>query len=237
VIDELGSPPNRPFRLHAVGGLANRLRAILSYRAVYRELQVVWKADEYVSHGRWAEVFEPVEGITFIGPERGWDAEAFSPHKESPDGWEEAYREVRVVPGVAQIIGEEERGRGAFVAVHIRRTDMIPLLEKENIGLEPLSAWLTWAKQWPALPVYVATDNGVTQETMRELLGPRAWVLRPLKGEAYQELTEHRRNGTLVDAVVDLIMCSQALHFRGSVFSSFSETITTLRRLNARHHP
>ena len=54
-------------RLHAVGGLCNRLRAILSYLAAHDTLTVVWEPDEYVSHGRFSDVFGPLDGVTFVG--------------------------------------------------------------------------------------------------------------------------------------------------------------------------
>jgi GDP-fucose protein O-fucosyltransferase len=222
-------------RLHAVGGLANRLRAILSYRAFYGDLTVIWDADEYVSHGLWSDVFEPLPRVTFTSAVHlAWDYEDWAPHANAPQGWEEAYREVRLVPPLARTVATLEETCPAFVACHIRRTDMLPLLEQEKLPVEPLGSWVEWTKQWPHLQVYVSTDNGETQAMMRRHLGPRAWMPRPLPGGERQGLVDHRRNGTLADAVIDLVVCQKATHFKGSIHSSFTDTITTMRKLHAR---
>ena len=50
--------------VHVYGGLCNRLRAILSRLARDGSLKVVWIPDGEIAHAKWADVFEPIEGLT-----------------------------------------------------------------------------------------------------------------------------------------------------------------------------
>ena len=72
-------------RMHAVGGLCNRLRAIVSYHDKHPDLTVVWHVDEPVAHARFLDVFKPIPGVTFT--ESGsWDEESFGWYKSAKDG-------------------------------------------------------------------------------------------------------------------------------------------------------
>lgn len=217
------------FRLHAVGGLCNRLRAILSYRAVLGDLTVVWEPDEYVSHGRFRDVFLPIQGVDFVDS-GWWMKEDFAPHPDAPAGWEDAYRLLHPVDTVHLRMTQCVESRNSYLAVHIRRTDHVPDVSTHGGNMTPWSDFLEWAKQ-TAEPIYVATDNGVTQRNAYDAWPLRFMCCTRLGGSEEQLLTDHSRNGTLADAVVDLFVCSQAREFKGSNASSFTDTIEILRRL------
>lgn len=212
-------------RLHAVGGLCNRLRAILSYLAAHDTLTVVWEPDEYVSHGRFSDVFGPLDGVTFVdsGP---WDVEDFAPCKAAPADWEDAYAELRP-------FNERSRTppRVSYVAIHVRRTDHVPDVGTHGGKMTRLEEFLGWTRQWPELPVWCATDNAETRAKLVAVLGDRFRGGVDPGGREEQALTDHRRNGRLEDAVVDLYACVCATHFKGSYASSFTDTIEILRRL------
>ena len=213
------------FRLHAVGGLCNRLRAILSYRAVHRKLVVVWEPDQYVSHGRFEDVFEPLEGVTFV--DSAWFMkEDFAPHPNAPRGWETAYGELLPVGG-----GWRHSGWRPYCAIHVRRTDHVPDVDTHGGRMTPIGAFLEWAFQWPGLPVWCAVDNGETRATLERALGSRFRAGEDPGGAEFQQLTDHRRNGSLQSAVTDMFQCAVAAHFMGSHASSFTDTIEILRRL------
>lgn len=217
-------------RLHAVGGLCNRLRAILSYRDVYGSLEVVWEPDEYVSRGRWADVFEPLPGLSFRD-DGAWDAEDFAPHKDAPNGWQGAYGELYPVHAVrTRIRGFTGEDMPPYIACHVRRTDHVPDVGTHGGNMTRLSEFLDWAQGWDG-PIYVATDNGETQIKLRNAWPDRFLCGAALDGAEEQALTNHARNGVLADAVVDLFVCARARRFKGSRASSFSETIEILREL------
>jgi hypothetical protein len=224
-------------RLHAIGGLCNRLRAILSRRfSSVNDLTVVWDVNEYVSGARWDDVFMPMLGVTFEHHDgwtgSGWDVEDFAPAKDAPDGWERAYAELRPVTNIRQRIAVAMSALGEYSAMHVRRTDHVPNQESLGAHVEPLEDWILWAEKVAQQNVWVATDNGETQQTLSERLrfyGMQA-SLTWLQGAATQGLEDHRRNGTLADAVVDLYVCAAAKYFKGSQGSSFTDTIEILRR-------
>ena len=54
-------------RIHAVGGLANRLRAVLSHRERDGFVEVGWQQDEPVSCAHFLDVFEPITRVSW-GP-------------------------------------------------------------------------------------------------------------------------------------------------------------------------
>jgi len=230
MVDDLDDPPKRPVILNAVGGLCNRLRAILSYRAVYRVLDVLWLRDEYVSFAGWSDVFMPLPGVRFLdhGP---FTAEDYAPHRRSTVGWEDGYRDLRPTPELAVTVDAHisvmRIDRPRYVAAHIRRTDHVPNFPEP---LPPLEGYAAWARSFDA-PLWLATDNEATRGRMRELVkcntGP--WI----GGREEQGLTDHHRNGRLHEAVIDLFMCVYADAFLGTPGSSFTDTIHVMRRLRA----
>ncbi len=153
-------------RLLALGGLANKLRAILSYRAVYGTIDVVWLADEYVSHAHFLDVFEPIHGVEFVAG--GWQKEDFAPHPDRPAGWEASYRFLVPKPQVQQRIDELREELKDYVAVHIRRTDHVPNMNSLGLETTPDEAFRRFVAHWPSHAVFVATDNGETQRRWTE---------------------------------------------------------------------
>ncbi len=219
-----------PFRLHCVGGLCNRLRALLSYRALYGAIEVMWYPDQAIAMASWSDVFEPLPGLEIVPfVQNGWDAEDFAPSPTAPVGWEKSYLELRAKPAIQDRVARIVSGLGSdFCAMHLRRTDHLQNFAGHQGRIESDSAYAAWANPL-GLPVYLATDNGQTQRRMRDLLTVPMHIARTLGGEV--TAMDATRNGTLADAVVDLFVCGKSQHFKGSVSSSFSDTIEILRRL------
>ena len=223
-----------------MGGLCNRLRAILSYRALHGSVQVVWDANEYVSHAHFLDVFEPLHGVSFV--EGAWDVEDYAPAVGAPEGWELGYAELRPVVEIRSRLiyhlpfyGWRCRPDAMILydAVHVRRTDHVPNVESRGDKVEHMSEFVRWALAGQR-DVYVATDNLTTQRGLLLLLEGRGQIGTELPDSAdVQGLTDHHRNGTLADAVVDLYVCAGATRFKGTRGSSFTDTIEILRRLRA----
>lgn len=225
------------FRVHAHGGLANRLRVVLSYLHVKgAPLEVVWWPDSQVAGGRFADVFEPLRGVRFLD---AGDAEESSCHP-SPEAWARQdwllrYRDLRLV--AAHREAAEGWARFAptkdYVAIHVRRTDHVALAEKLG-ERTPDEDFFAWCRRTPALqPVYLATDNGTTQahflRALREL-GKRPFAWSVLEPHDRENLHDHR-NTTLAEAAIDLYACARARDFLGTRASSFTHTIEILRRI------
>ena len=78
-------------RVRAFGGLANRLRVVLSWRATFGELEVVWRPDGEIAHGRFLDVFEPLNGVTFVD-EKTCGTRTLDPYPHAPADWQRGYR-------------------------------------------------------------------------------------------------------------------------------------------------
>jgi hypothetical protein len=103
---------------------------------------------------------------------------------------------------------------GSYISVHLRRTDM-----NQNFA-DDLGA-IEWAKQYD-LPVYVASDNEASLNTMKEYLGDR------VHSHSTYIHPNALRHTSMEDAVVDLWVCFDAVHFHGTQGSSFSDLIKTM---------
>lgn len=232
------------FRLHAMGGLANRLRTILSYRAVHGSIVCEWDPtkETAVAFGHFLDVFEPIQGVTFETPTDAWETVRHDggvlkigditydndPHREAPMDWTKGYLELQLRPEHAARLP-----KGIYDAMHIRRTDLTPMAASLG-NLTPDDEFFAWARTgWR--PVWLATDNGTTQllyQGKLKELGRQAMRLAPIQENERQD--EHDfRNTTLADAAIDLFACSKAVDFKGTRESSFTLAIELLRRLRA----
>jgi hypothetical protein len=204
---------------------------------LHGDVDVVWQKDDVISHAHFLDVFEPLPGVTFVGAERGWDVEAWAPAPDAPATWRASYAELRpkLGPVLTRIQAFLEGMPRPFAACHVRRTDHVPNMATIGITPESVPQFLSWAASLgQAMPLYVATDNGETQRQFqhtRDLQGWRTYFGTYLDGAATQGITDHRRNGTLADAVVDLWVATHATHFKGTQGSSFTDAIETMRGL------
>jgi hypothetical protein len=215
--------------LHAIGGLCNRLQAILSYRAALGPIRVVWLRDAPVSYAGFEDVFEPLEGVTFA-PAPVADVADFAVHKQTTVDWWRGYGELRPKRELPAGIEFVKRQLGdSYAAIHVRRTDHAPLVVRDGQHATSDGEFLEWLAR-STEPVFLATDNGETQQKFRAALAPRALVVgAELGGVEAQGMDNRTRQGTLADAVLDLFVCAGAGRFMGTHYSSFSETVERLR--------
>lgn len=222
------------FTLHCLGGLCNRLQAVLSYRSLHRPLIVEW-SDLVQAGGHFLDAFEPLEGVEFRdGPnwpvthhggqmtigevvaDNGWCPGA-------PKAWLNTYRDLKLRPHL-----RERLIKPPYSAIHVRRTDHIPFA----MGMGKLTVdaeFRAWCDYTPG-PIFIATDNGTTQREFVSYLGERAIIQAPIPEHANQNLHDHR-NTDIGSAAVDLFICAGAEKFKGTPLSSFSRTIEHLHQL------
>lgn len=248
-------------------GLCNRLRALLSHRLIAAEagrlLTVAWTpCDE--CPGRFLDCFAALPGVELVDALRASVARPLQLRsaklanslcagvKGAPERETECYRALEPTAAVS---AEVERvvaacgGRGAFVSLHIRRTDHYTLelgaAGGSRLGTdEEHDAWLA---RLPGAPmIFLATDCARTRRRFAETYGDRLRTHGRIGyaedgGEAASEAAAvvekdepaprvALRQTTLQSAVVDLFACAEASAFRGSTLSSFSDTIVHLRR-------
>jgi hypothetical protein len=212
-----------------MGGLCNRMRAVLSYRAAFGEIDVGWFPDGEIAHANWADVFEPLSDVHF---ESGSDYATITlePYPHAPLDWWLGYRDVKLLPGVGALF-DAARPRVPYSAMHIRRTDHVGLAKMVGnyVPDEEFLAWIPHAIS----PIYLACDNGTTQLKFMKAIhdaGKECVVadgIRCHDGENENNV----RNTSLADAAIDLFVCAGAAEFKPSGASSFSNTILGLREL------
>ncbi len=204
--------------VHAHGGLANRLRVILSYRAAHGPIVVIWKPDSQVACGRFADCFEPLDGVEFIDDGK-WNVTSCEPSPHAPSGWQKAYWDLRLKPSLA---GDVEKLR-CPIAVHVRRTDIVDL----GLELEPEDDYVRFIQDHEGR-AFLATDNYVTQRYFKSVLGDRViYGGIPEHGE----LAHDHRATSLQHAAIDMFTCARAKYFKGTTASAFSWAIEILRSL------
>ena len=180
-----------------------------------RPLEVRWDTDDpAVSLAHFLDVFEPIDGITFTNADT-WDVEAWAPPVGVKCDWSLLRSKQHVLDRVAEL------RMPSYAAMHIRRTDH--RIHAERFGVYTSDDDF---KQWAASHehLYLATDNGETQRMF-----PRAVVNKRFDNPAHQDERDRTKAGTLADAVVDLYVCVAADHFKGSGYSTFTETILEMR--------
>lgn len=213
--------------IHVHGGLANRLRAILSWREMCGSITVAWLPDGQVHGERFSDVFGPLPDVTFSDRlPIGTYVSTCDPHPNAPAGWERAYLELDSLHPAPALACN-------YSAIHVRRTDAIQYQMESGVH-EPESMWIEWLKpiQWPT--VFVATDNGTTQ---RELFAAIQKIGKHPRSHGHIEEHDRQddpevRNTTLRRAWWDIETCVAATAFRGSGASSYTNLIETLRRLH-----
>ena len=232
------------FALAPMGGLGNRLATILSYRAKYGKLDVVWSHAFQVGGGSWAETFEPLEGVTFRdsdvvihhpGGPKVVGGVTYDNHPCCPviNTW---YAELRLVPAAWEradpwvFVRRLKRTLRLDAAIHVRRTDFadLKLPETSDAAFEAF----IMASAPEGSRVYIATDNYTTQRqywdactSMRRT--PKVQALIPQHADLAHD---HRATG-MTFAAADMFSCARADKFMGTRGSSFSSTIEILRSL------
>lgn len=209
-----------------IEGLCNRLRVILSYLQKHHELQVYWPIDDKICNSHFLSIFKPIENVKFLDyelpPGNIYDYSGFSANSLI-DTYKLEY--LKLIPkkeiidkinSILALLGEN------FNACHIRRTDHSKLAIKHKLYTHDIF-YINFIQNSP-YKVYIATDNLQTQTQFKKLFGEKIITNNLFKGKL--------RNSTLADAFIDLVICSMAKEFKGSGYSSFTDTIQIFRDIN-----
>lgn len=209
-------------KIRAFGGLANRLRVVFSYRHTFGPLEIVWRPDGEIAHGRFADVFEPIDGVTFL--DDGWcGTKTLDPYPHAKDGWRLRYRDLKLRPEHAERV-KDLRDRQPYAAMHVRRTDHVQLA-KEMGGYIEDDEYVAWADGF-TMPVFLATDNARTQASF--INRARVFTAGPITLDSWEG---GQRNTTLARSAIDLVTCVHAKDFKGCRESSFTNLVQTMRDL------
>ncbi len=204
-------------RVKPTGGLCNYLRVALSYlqkaRSERKQLEVIWEVTP-ACNGFFEDIFLPLPGMVV----KKWTTKKLDYEGCYACGdFSSCASELRLQEKLRRRAIEliEQLG-GDFYAVHLRRTDLGASTEFDR----EIYQFIKEADR----PVYLATDNRVTQD---ELLGGDE-VGRVVVNKKISSGASGLRHTSLSDAAVDLFVCASANYFKGTPGSSFSEFIMVL---------
>lgn len=220
--------------LRPVGGISNRLRAIMS--RLDPDLVVQWPIDWECAFGDW-----PFESLSVTmypvvrQPDDSFvercDLETCDATSQPVPEW--AYRYRQLVPNaeVKRLIDATGLPDGQYRAMHIRRTDHEHLAREWGMYTAD-DVFRAWAQAEPS-PLFVATDN---RETQRLVLRwrPDARMIPIETGGQSCKRGDHTRHTSLEQTVADMWICVGAREFFGTNGSSFSQTIALMRKLRGR---
>ena len=220
---------NEPYiTVVARGGLNNKIRVMLSY--LYRankenkKLIVIWIKDTEC----------PDDYNTLFYPIKNMDVISYNNNMSDFETWEidneeyvqEKYHKLlKPLPNIQKNIQLFQDLLGSqYIACHIRRTDIV--IHKGQPWYKPKTdkEYMDFIDQYDSnLNIYIATDNKDTQDVFINKYKNRV-IIKPIIPSA--EL----RQTSLQDALVDMYVCIGSTYFLGSKGSSFTDTITYMRK-------
>ena len=221
--------------LKVTGGLCNRLRFVFSHYVLALERQeemvVIWPVMNECP-GYFEDYFQPVPGITFYRSNtKNYKIACCSGSQVcNPD-----YSKLQLQPHMIDIINHNRNQlQNNYIAIHVRRTDHSGFAKSKNKFTtdEEFVEFINDNKNKHS-GLFVATDNKNSYvyftSTFNEMnaLNDRGNIFK----EEVASIWTRIRNTSLKDSIIDLYMCVYANVFKGSGWSSYSETIRLLRKL------
>lgn len=220
-------------------GLCNRLRVVFSYYKYaitqQKKLIVTWVINPACPQF-FDKLFEPINNVTFTNHKFPDDYYTYIGCLSHPEFNEHKMFLYDGLVPKSHILNKIKniltKLKDNFVAVHIRRTDITPDLKLKH---KPYTSDLAFQQfvnenlKHDFKNLYIATDNKETYDKFK-IMYPKHVVLPYHTVVRNQHNHKRFRHTRVEDAVVDLFVCSAATNFKGTFFSSFSETICQFRK-------
>ena len=213
--------------IHPRGGLCNYLRVVFSYyikaRELNEELVVIWKITSECN-GFFLDYFMPIKNITF--KKNNNDKHKINYYGYYPINNNINYSMLEPIPELKNIIlNKMNILNNKYNAIHVRRTDHVDLAKKKNkyTSDEMFFEYIDNIKDKNC--IYIATDNEKTYNEFKDKYKDN------IKFNYHNEINGLRKT-SLKDAISDLFMCVYANNFMGSQYSSFTDLINSLRKIN-----
>jgi hypothetical protein len=235
------SQSKNTFFIFPTGGLCNKLRVILSWllkaKKENKKLTVYWQKDK-ACPGFFKSIFEnPEPNILNVISSKIIDRKqlnykGYSPLKKYP--LNNALKEFQLnpLPHIkTEIKRIKEKLPTTYIALHIRRTDLVNITKKREIYTSN-HHFFNFVDQFDKnLMIYLATDNPATQKLFLEKYKTRIVI--------YNNINNHKKFGSrftpLQHAVIDLYLCIDSTFFCGTQGSSFSQMIKMIKDINIKN--
>ena len=214
-------------------GLNNKLHVLLSYlykaNKENKKLKIIWHIYDHCPE-RFDNLFEPIDNVEIIYVENDIKHIENDYNTWSEENWnyikENYYSLLKPLPEIQEDINNTKEKLGNnYIACHLRRTDgwnhRVYIKDRHTD-----EEYMEFIDQYPReLNIYIATDNQDTQQKFIDLYGDRI---------IYKKIdrSNNLRQTSLQDAVKDMYICAGAKYFMGSPWSSFTDSIYEIRKLN-----
>ncbi len=210
-------------------GLCNYFRVFLSYyrKAIQNndKLVVIWRKTEECP-GYFLDYFEGIANIVFFMRNNKNYKITYRGFSTCPNFLPD-YNFLKLKKSMLDKIRNNVKLlENNYDAIHIRRTDHIQMAKKFNRFTSD-EDFMNFIDKSMAKYLYIATDNRETQDIFMKKYGYKIKVIKLIDKSRSKKL---RKTG-LDDAIIDLYMCAYARNFMGSGFSSYSDTIRNLRKI------
>ena len=219
---------DKEITVYPQGGLCNKLRVTLSYfkyaQTINKQLIVIWDITP-TCPGFFLDYFEPITNITFLKNNNSNFKIFYTGFSVYPDFSFYIIPELKLLP----IIFNEVQNKidileYNYIALHIRRTDHIIDAKTNNLYTTD-EEFFNYIDNNSTKNLYIATDNKDTYNIFKNK------YTNKIKINYTNELYNSLRHTSIKDAIIDLYMCVYSNNFKGSGWSSFTETIEQLRSL------
>lgn len=212
-------------------GLGNYLRVVLSYyeycKKNNKDLKVLWEVSK-TCNGFFLDYFKPLKNVKFIKTTKPIDKKDIKNldyygdlwHKDHNPNKKKIFNDLKLLPYLEKKI-KSIINNNSYDAIHVRRTDHVKLAKKYNKFTSD-KEFIDFVKNTKR-KVYLATDNKKTQDKFKKMFSNKIFFNKTIKD------SDNLRNTSLEDSIVDILICKQAVRFKPSGASSFSETIEQLR--------
>lgn len=216
-------------------GLNNKLRVTLAYLYVanveYKKLRIIWIKDDQCPEN-FDNLFQPINNIEFIYTDIvpndiidynvGWTTEdRYLKYKY--------FKHLKPIKIIQDKIDQTKKLLGNnYIACHIRRTDIVTMKKYfgANFTMNGDDEYIKFINDLDKnLNIYIATDNQDTQQKFIDIYGDRITYKKIVKSDKL-------RQTSVQDAVKDMYICAGAKYFMGSPWSSFTDSIEEIRKLN-----
>lgn len=220
--------------IYPCGGLCNKLRVTLSYyqfaKIQNKNLIVIWD-NTSACNGFFLDYFEPIENVSFIQNNTNNYKIFYNGFSIHPDFPFYITPELKLLPNMLSEIKKRlDILENNYIAVHIRRTDHINDAKQNNLFTSD-DEFYNFIDNTinntcnTTLNLYVATDNKNTYNIFKNKYKTKVKIDYPVV------IHNSLRHTSLKDSIIDLYMCSYSKSFKGSGWSSFTDTIFQLREL------
>lgn len=211
---------NNSYIIVPTGGLCNRLRVIFSWLQYsieqQKHLMIIWQQCEECP-GIFLDYFKCPSNCTFIENQETYTYKGCLIHPLIKID-KNTYKDLILKDEIDLLLTNTINEYGKYNSVHIRRTDLNPLLKRANQHYTSDDLFYDFIHKSDKM-VYLATDNADTQIKYYNLF-PQKILIR-----SFIQPKDKLRQTPIKDAILDAFICINSDKFLGTHYSSFSNFI------------